>query len=622
MPTFSVAAGTYATTQSVTISDATSGTKIYYTTDGTTPTTSSSAYSGAISISTTKTLEAIAVKTGYTTSATATATYTIAPALSAPVFSPAAGTYTSSQSVTISNSAASGNIYYTTDGTTPTSSSKMYAGAIWQSTTQTLKAIAIKTGCTNSAVTTAAYTIAPVLPAPTFSLPGGSSAYASAQTVTISDSVAAASIYYTTNGTVPTTSSTKYAGPITVSATETIEAIAIATGYTNSAVSSVLYTIASSALSTPTLTPASGTYTATQTITISETTAGTTIYYTIDGTTPTTSSTKYTGPFTVSTTATVKVLVVKTGVASVTATATYAIAPVLPTPTFSLAAGTYTTSQAVTISDATAGTTIYYTTDGTTPTTSSTKYTGAITVSTTETLKAIATKTSYTNSAAATATYTISSGGTTYISYASGGFTTSSLSLNNGTKVSSGILQVTDGGAGEIHSVWFTKKVPVSAFTSDFVFQILKASADGFTLTIQNDPKGIWALGYGGSGLGYQGIQKSVALKFDIYDNAGEGSDSIGVYTGGAVPTTPSTDLRSTGITLGSGNLIRAHLVYSGTTLTVTLTDTVTGTSMSKQFTVNIPTAVGGTTAYIGFTGSTGAFTSVQDITSWSYSAQ
>ena len=99
-------------------------------------------------------------------------------------------------------------------------------------------------GYSNSAVGSAAYTIsAPATAAatPTFSPAAGS--YATAQTVTISSATPAATIYYTTNGTTPSTSSTVYSGPIIVSSSETVEAIAVASGYLGSAVGAAAYII-------------------------------------------------------------------------------------------------------------------------------------------------------------------------------------------------------------------------------------------------------------------------------------------------------------------------------------------------------------------------------------------
>jgi len=172
-----------------------------------------------------------------------TCAITINPAQAqAPKFSLAAGNCIGTQSVTITDATPGVTIYYTIDGTTPTTNSTKYAGAIKISTTETLRAIAIKTGYANSAVTTATYTFAPIAAgAPKFSLAAGN--YKGAQTVTITDATAGVTIYYTTNGTTPTASSTKYTGPVKVSVSETLEAIAIAPGYSNSAVTSAKYTI-------------------------------------------------------------------------------------------------------------------------------------------------------------------------------------------------------------------------------------------------------------------------------------------------------------------------------------------------------------------------------------------
>jgi hypothetical protein len=88
------------------------------------------------------------------------------------------------------------------------------------------------------AVSNAASTAA----APSFSPAAGS--YSSAQTVSLADGTPGATIYYTLDGSTPTASSSIYSAPLQVSATTTINAIAAASGYTNSALSSATFTIA------------------------------------------------------------------------------------------------------------------------------------------------------------------------------------------------------------------------------------------------------------------------------------------------------------------------------------------------------------------------------------------
>jgi hypothetical protein len=192
--------------------------------------------------------------------------------------------------------------------------------------------------------------------------------------------------------------------------------------------------------------------------------------------------------------------------------------------------------------------------------------------------------------------------------------------LDGGATVTGGALQLSDGGTFENRSVWYSTPVNIQSFTTDFMFQITPASpnaSDGMTFTIQN--MGLNADGGIGGALGYQSIKPSVAVKFDTFDNNGEGVNSTGFYTNGAAPTIPSLDLTASGVNLRSGNILHAHLTYDGTTLALTLTDTVTNATFMASQAIDIPTTVGNTTAYVGFTAGTGGTVALQDVLNWTY---
>lgn len=174
----------------------------------------------------------------------------------------------------------------------------------------------------------------------------------------------------------------------------------------------VTATVAPSQLPAPVITPATGTYVGTQNVSMADAQAGAAVYYTTDGTAPTVTSTRYSAPFPVTVTTTLKAVAVLSGYQnSAVATSVVTInAPKAASPTFSPASGTYSSAQAVVLADSTPGATIYYTTDGTTPSASSTKYSTAIRVSSTTTLRAIAVATGYSVSDVATATFTITAG--------------------------------------------------------------------------------------------------------------------------------------------------------------------------------------------------------------------
>jgi hypothetical protein len=377
--------------------------------------------------------------------------------------------------------------------------------------------------------------------------------------------------------------------------------------------------LSSAQTSTPIITSSGQAFVGSVTVTITDATPNAAIYYTTDGSAATTASALYTGSIVVSSSGTINAVAVAPGLAmSNQAWASYTQLHTA-LPTFPTAALAYSSPQPVTISDATSGATIYYTIDGSNPTLNSTVYSGPITVSASETIKAVAIAPGYLISGIAAAAYAIVSAPTVLVNYPAGFTSTAALSLVGGTTVSSDSLQLM-GSAGTSSAVWYKTPVNIQTFSTDFYFSIQETThfADGFTFTLQNAAAGLQAVGGASGGLGYQGIGSSVAVKFDVYDNAGEGYNSTGFYTNGAAPTMPAVDMGSTVNLLGP-NLLHANLTYDGFTLTLTLADTVSGAQFTASTAINIPAIVGANTAYAGFTAGTHGSGASLTISNWTY---
>ena len=155
-PSFSMNTGSYAAGQMLAISDATPGATIYYIVTGS-PTATK--YTNPITISSTETVDAVAVASGYAASGMATATFTVPTAVT-PTFSLMPGTYSTVQAITLADTTPGATIYYAINGA-PTTASNLYNGPIIVSRSETIEAIAVANGYANSAVGTANYTIWP-----------------------------------------------------------------------------------------------------------------------------------------------------------------------------------------------------------------------------------------------------------------------------------------------------------------------------------------------------------------------------------------------------------------------------------------------------------------------------
>jgi hypothetical protein len=440
-PTFSPAPGTYNSTQSVTISDATTGAAIYYTLDGSTPSASSSSYGGSITVSDTTTIKAIATKTGYTQSSVATATYTIQSliptqmtltgnpnpgTLGATVtftvdVKPTSGSGTPSGTITTTVDGAAGPTLTLNGGTATYSSSSLTVGShtivatyAGDSTYSGSTATLVET--INNGTGTTAASIA-VVSGSGQTTPYGS-AFPAPLVVIVKDAngnpVSGAVVKFSDSGLSfsGASATTGSSGEASVMATATASGSLTASASTSGVTGSANFSLTATKVAlTVTATSVSDAYNQpipklafTVTGFVNGDTSSVLSGSPTETTTAIQGSAVGTYPITIALgtlTAANYTFGFVNGTLTITSLGTAA------TPTFSPPAGTYTSAQSVSITDTTAGAILHYTTDGSTPTSNSPTYTAAIAVNSSETIEAIAISPGYSNSAVATADYTI-----------------------------------------------------------------------------------------------------------------------------------------------------------------------------------------------------------------------
>jgi hypothetical protein len=399
-PVASMQGGTYSTHFTTFLTTQTPGAEIRYTLDGSPPTGTSTLYHSLVMIDRSLTLRARAFKGGWNQSTGMTATYVLT--VPPPQCSPPGGTYNNVIAVALATALPSTAIRYTVDGSSPSDTSPLYAAPIEISAPSTLRARAFRTGWTSSGEATCAFGF--VSASPMLAPAGGT--YPPPLQVVITTPTAAATVRYTTNGTVPTPSS-PVAPPEGVSlaaGTTVLTAMAFRPSWQSSPAVSQTYTVTAGALAAPTVVPGDGTYSVGQMVTMSHPVPGASIRYTTDGAEPTEASILYVAPIPLQVPTTLKARAFRTGFTpSPIVTRTYVLQ--VATPTITPPSGPYTEAVWVNMSTTTAGATIRYTTDAEDPTESSSIYVGSRQLPLDTVLKVRAYKAGWEASAIAVATF-------------------------------------------------------------------------------------------------------------------------------------------------------------------------------------------------------------------------
>lgn len=259
----------------------TTNAEIHYTTNGVDPTLSdpSVASGGTIPVGNGMTNKLRAFRADLSPSAVVSAVFTYQ--AGTPIFNPPQGPITNGTTVSITCVTPGAAIYYTLDGSTPTTNSAIYTGPVTIDGGVTLSAFATAGGYLNSTTRSVFYQLVQTA-TPVYSPPLGPIVYGNS--ISISCATPNAVIYYTADGTTPTTNSAVYSTPQPVYSDVTLSAFAVTPGYLNSVVQSVFYTLPQA--TTPTLSPSAGPLMNGSLISISSATSNAIIRYTLDGSDP------------------------------------------------------------------------------------------------------------------------------------------------------------------------------------------------------------------------------------------------------------------------------------------------------------------------------------------------
>jgi hypothetical protein len=331
---------------------------IYYTTNGAAPTTNSSVYSSAVSINDPTTVKAFATKAGHTDATVSEAAYVL-PTLPSVTFNPVSGSEVPLSLVLSISGHGDATIYYTTNNTTPTTNSSVYASAISLSTEAVVKAFGVKSGYSNSTIASATYYL-PTAPTPTIYPSAG--AYYIPLSVTVSNSLSGATVLYSTNG----SSWLTYTGAVAFNDDVTVWAKVTKAGYYDSLVATNTYTVDPFPIPATSISPNGGIFTNAATITLSNSTEGVLIEYRIGSAT---NWNTYSTPFSLDGidegTGFLEVRASKTNCVTSTVTSGVFVFAAAA-PLFSHASGHHTNSFTLTLTNSTPGSTNFYSFDGTT----------------------------------------------------------------------------------------------------------------------------------------------------------------------------------------------------------------------------------------------------------------